>query len=78
MRIGQHRETALPTDPWVFEREGDTLASRTANQYQGATSNIQVASLIYLAFILLVITFITNLAAQLIVKRFEYRAAGGD
>jgi phosphate transport system permease protein len=57
---------------------GDTLASRTANQYQGAVSNIQVASLIYLALILLVITFITNLAAQLIVKRFDFQRASGD
>jgi phosphate transport system permease protein len=55
---------------------GDTLASRTASQYQGATSNIQVASLIYLALILLVITFITNLFAQRIVKRFDRQLRG--
>jgi phosphate transport system permease protein len=61
----------------IFE-PGDTLASRTANQYQGAVSNIQVASLIYLALILLVITFIANLAAQLVVKRFEFQRIGGD
>jgi phosphate transport system permease protein len=48
---------------------GDTLASRTANQYQGAASNLQVSSLIYLALILLVITFVTNLTAQRVVKR---------
>ena len=59
----------------IFE-PGDTLASRTANQYQGAVSNIQVASLIYLALILLVITFITNFAAQRVVKRFEFKSAG--
>ena len=57
---------------------GDTLASRVANQYQGAVSNIQVASLIYLALILLVITFVTNVAAQRIVRRFELQRAGGD
>jgi phosphate transport system permease protein len=51
---------------------GDTLASRTAGQYQGAVSTIQVASLIYLALILLVITFITNLSAQRVVKRFAW------
>jgi len=56
----------------IFE-PGDTLASRTANQYQGAVSNLHVASLIYLAFILLVITFITNLTAQLVVKKFEFK-----
>jgi phosphate transport system permease protein len=57
---------------------GDTLASRTANQYQGAVSNIQVSSLIYLALILLVITFIANLTAQRVVKRFEFQRVGGD
>jgi phosphate transport system permease protein len=61
----------------IFE-PGDTLASRVANQYQGAVSNLHVASLIYLAFILLVITFVTNLAAQRVVKRFEFQRVGGD
>src|SRR6476646_6067222 len=56
----------------IFE-PGDTLASRTANQYQGAVSNLHVASLIYLAFILLAITFITNYSAQRVVKRFEFK-----
>jgi phosphate transport system permease protein len=56
---------------------GDTAASRLANQYQGA-SGIQVSSLIYLALILLVITFLSNLAAQRIIKRFEFQRTGGD
>ena len=64
----------IPLKRSIFE-PGDTLASRTANQYQGAVSNIQVASLIYLALILLVITFITNFAAQRIVKRFDLNRA---
>jgi phosphate transport system permease protein len=51
---------------------GDTAASRLANQYQGATTDLQIASLIYLALILLVITFVTNLAAQRVIKRFEW------
>jgi phosphate transport system permease protein len=51
---------------------GDTLASRTANQYASASSNLQVSSLIYLALILLVITFVTNLSAQRVVKRFAW------
>jgi phosphate transport system permease protein len=59
----------------IFE-PGDTLASRTANQYQGAVSNIHVASLIYLALILLVITFITNFTAQRVVKRFAFERTG--
>jgi len=61
----------------IFE-PGDTLASRTANQYQGAVSNIQIASLIYLALILLAITFITNYSAQRVVKRFEFNRAGRE
>jgi phosphate transport system permease protein len=61
----------------IFE-PGDTLASRVANQYQGAVSNLHVASLIYLALILLVITFITNFTAQRVVKRFEFQRTGGS
>ena len=49
---------------------GDTLASRIASQYQGAVSNIQVASLFYLGVILLVMSLITNFAAQIIVRRY--------
>jgi phosphate transport system permease protein len=56
---------------------GDTLASRIAAQYQGAVSHLQVSSLVYLAAILLVITLIVNLGAQLIVQRFEYQGTGG-
>jgi len=57
---------------------GDTLASRVAGQYQGAVTNLQLSALIYLAAILLVITFISNLLAQRIVKRFEFQRTGGD
>jgi phosphate transport system permease protein len=66
----------IPLKPTLFA-PGDTIASRVANQYQGATTNIQVASLIYLALILLVITFLTNVAAQRVVKRFEFQRTGG-
>jgi phosphate transport system permease protein len=52
---------------------GDTLASRLAAQYQGAVSNIQIASLFYLAAILLVISLITNVMAQYIVVRFSVK-----
>ncbi len=54
----------------VFET-GDTLASRIASQYQGATSQLQAGSILYLAAILMVISLVTNLAAQLVVNRFE-------
>ena len=39
---------------------GDTLASRIAEQYQGATSQLQVRSILYLGAILLVISLVTN------------------
>jgi phosphate transport system permease protein len=57
-------------------QSGDTLASRIAAQYQGAATNIQVASLVYLALILLVISLITNVVAQLIVRRFDLQRTG--
>ena len=50
---------------------GDTLASRIAAQYQGAVSNLQVGSLFYLGVILLVMSLITNFAAQIIVRRYS-------
>ena len=50
---------------------GDTLASRIASQYQGATSQLQAGSILYLAAILMVISLVTNVAAQLIVMRFD-------
>ena len=52
---------------------GDTLASRIAGQYQGADTELQIASLVYLAVILLVFSLIANLAAQLIVRRVAGR-----
>lgn len=67
----------IPLQASLF-RPGDTLASRIANQYQGADTALNVQSLIYLAFILLAITFVTNLAAQRVVKRFEFQRLGGD
>jgi phosphate transport system permease protein len=52
---------------------GDTLASRIANQYQGALTHLATSSLVYLALILLVFTLVVNVSAQVIVKRFELR-----
>ncbi len=54
----------------LFE-PADTLASRIASQYQGAVSGLQVDSILYLAAILLVISLVTNVAAQTVVRRFE-------
>ena len=50
---------------------GDTLASRIASTYQGASSNLEVGALLYLGAILLVISLITNVSAQLIVNKFQ-------
>jgi phosphate transport system permease protein len=49
----------------------DTLASKIAASYQGAATALESASLLYLAAILLVIGLLTNLVAQLIVRRFD-------
>ena len=57
---------------------GSTLASRIALQFQGAVSKLQISSLFYLAVILLVIGLVTNLLAQLIVRRFEYQRVGAE
>ena len=53
-----------------FFQLGDTLASRIASQYQGADPGLPVASLVYLAVILLAITLVTNVAAQLLIRRW--------
>ena len=56
----------------LFE-PGDTLASRIAGQYQGADTALQVSSLVYLAVILLVFSLLTNIIAQLVVRRVAGR-----
>lgn len=50
---------------------GDTLASRMALQFPAASSPLWTSSLFYLAAILLVIGIVTNLTAQLIVRRYS-------
>ena len=61
-----------------FFATGDTLASRIASQYQGASTNLQLSAIVYLAAILLVITLIANVVAQMIVRRFEFQRTGGQ
>jgi phosphate transport system permease protein len=56
---------------WSLFDTGDTLASRLANTFYGASSNLEKSSLAYLGAILLVITLIANIGAQLIVRRFD-------
>ena len=57
--------------PSSWFEPADTLGSRIAAQYQGATTPLQASSLLYLAAILMVISLVTNVAAQFIVRRFE-------
>jgi phosphate transport system permease protein len=59
-------------------KTGNTLASQIASNYQGAGTNLEVASLVYLALILLAITFVANVVAQRIVHRFELVRTGGS
>jgi phosphate transport system permease protein len=66
--------TVIPTS--LFQ-SGDTLASRIAAQYQAAATNIHLASIVYLAVVLLVFALLTNFAAQVIVNRFEAQRTGG-
>jgi phosphate transport system permease protein len=63
---------------WSLFDTGDTLASRIAAQYQGAATNLQVSSIVYLAAILLVISLVTNFGAQVVVRRFEFDRTGGS
>jgi phosphate transport system permease protein len=58
---------------WSLFGGGDTLASKIAAEYQGATSDLQQSSLIYLALILLVFSLLVNLLAQWIVRRVARR-----
>jgi phosphate transport system permease protein len=61
-------QNAIPTS-W-FE-SGNSLGSKIAAEYVGATSLAQASSLLYLAAILMVISLAANVAAQFIVVRFE-------
>jgi phosphate transport system permease protein len=57
-------------------KTGDTLASRIASQFPGAITEMHKASLFYLGAILLAIGLVSNLFAQWIGRRFEYRQRG--
>jgi phosphate transport system permease protein len=69
--IGNHN--AIPTS-W-FE-PGDSLGSKVASEYVGATSLEQASSILYLAAILMVISLVTNVVAQFVVVRFERARSG--
>ena len=51
---------------------GNTIASMLANQF-GEASGIQVSALMYAALVLMVLTFLVNVAAQWLVRRLSLR-----
>ena len=59
---------AIPTS-WFGS--GNSLGSKVAAEYVGATTLQQASSILYLAAILMVISLAANVIAQLIVVRFE-------
>src|SRR6188768_1638307 len=59
------------TIPTSWFEPGDSLGSKVASEYVGATSLQQASSILYLAAILMVISLATNVVAQFIVVRFE-------
>jgi phosphate transport system permease protein len=62
---------------WNLFDGGDTLGSKIAASYQGATTKLQLGSLIYLALVLLVFSLVINAAAQWIVRRVARRQGTG-
>jgi phosphate transport system permease protein len=59
---------------WSLFNTGDTLASRIASQFQSATEHIQTSALLYLGAILLVVSLIVNVLAQVAIRQ---RTGGG-
>ena len=58
---------------WNLFDTGDTLGAKIAASYQGASTNLQASSLIYLGLILLVFSLVVNLAAQVVVRRAAHK-----
>lgn len=61
---------------WSLFGTGDTMPSRIASEFQGATSTLQISSLAYLAAILLVLALVVNVVARLIVQRNALKVIG--
>jgi phosphate transport system permease protein len=61
---------------WNLFDPGDTLASRIASSYQGATTHLMISSLVYLAVILLAFSLVVNMLARVIVTRVAARQQG--
>ena len=66
----------LTNIPHSLFDSGDTLASRIAAQYQAAATNIHIASIVYLAVVLLIFSLVTNFVALMIVHRFDAKLKG--
>jgi phosphate transport system permease protein len=62
---------------WNLFSTGDTLASKIASSYQGAATNLEEHSLIYLGLILLVFSLLASISAQWIVRRVARRQGVG-
>jgi len=60
------------TFSWSLLAPGNTIASLLANQF-GEAGGSQVSSLMYAAFVLMILTLIVNIFAQWIVKRLSLR-----
>jgi phosphate transport system permease protein len=69
--IGNH---AVIPSSWFAP--GDSLGSKIASSYAGATTHLEASSLLYLAAILMVISLVANVSAQFIVVRFERARRG--
>ena len=54
---------------WNLFNNGNTLAGKLALSYQGAATQLETASLFYLAVILLVFSLAVNVVAQVVVRR---------
>ena len=57
---------------WSILAPGNTISSMLANQF-GEADGTQISSLMYAAFILMLLTLIVNLAAQYVVKKLRLR-----
>jgi phosphate transport system permease protein len=67
---------ALTGISWNLFDPGNSGAAMIALNYQGASSGLELSSLMYLALILLVFSVIVNIVAQLIVRRVARHQGG--
>ena len=57
---------------WSIFSPGYTISAMLANQF-GEADGSQVSSLMYAAFVLMILTLIVNIFAQMIVKRLSLK-----